>query len=30
MDASFFIFFSGDHIDPVVLECRERAHLNGN
>ena len=26
-----FVFFSrGDRIDPVVLECCERAHSNGN
>ena len=27
----FFFFFSrGDRIDPIVLECCERAHSNGN
>ena len=26
----FFFFFRGDCIDPEVLECRERAHSNGN
>ena len=27
----FFVFFPrGDRIDPVVLECCERAHSNGN
>ena len=25
-----FFFPRGDHIDPVVLECCERAHSNGN
>ena len=26
-----FVFFSrGDRIDPVVLECCERVHSNGN
>ena len=27
----FFVFFPrGDRIDPVVLECCERVHSNGN
>ena len=27
----FFVFFPwGDRIDPVVLECCERDHSNGN
>ena len=27
----FFVFFPrGDCIDPVVLECCDRAHSNGN
>ena len=27
----FYFFFSrGDRIDPVVLECCNRAHSNGN
>ena len=26
----FFLFPRGDRIDPVVLECCERAHSNGN
>ena len=26
----FFVFPRGDRIDPVVLECCERAHSNGN
>ena len=26
----FFFFSRGDRIDPVVLECFERAHSNGN
>ena len=26
----FFFFSRGDHIEPVVLECCERAHSNGN
>ena len=25
-----FFFPRGDRIDPVVLECCERAHSNGN
>ena len=32
-DACLFVFFlfpRGDRIDPVVLECCERAHSNGN
>ena len=26
----FFLFPRGNRIDPVVLECCERAHSNGN
>ena len=26
----FFFFPRDDRIDPVVLECCERAHFNGN
>ena len=26
----FFFFFKGDRIDPLVLDCYERAHSNGN
>ena len=31
-DACLFVFFfpRGDRIDPVVLECHERDHSNGN
>ena len=24
------VFFRGDRIDPVVPECHDRAHSNGN
>ena len=31
MRVNLFIFFPrGDRIDPVVLECRNRARSNGN
>ena len=26
----YVFLFSCDRIDPVVLECHERAHFNGN
>ena len=31
-DVCLFVFFSSmtDHIDPLVLECHERAHSKGN
>ena len=30
MRVYLFFFFRGDHIEPVVLECCERTHPNGN